>query len=415
VPTASVNTAPEAEPEAEEDTRESDEDAPESGEVGQVSLKLTGQGCNNSGPGPAELEWVSKTMNGVKTERPCGARLNFLFLVLDSIYQVDVWKDFFEDAPPGSWTAWVHCANRTGCQREVMKDALGPSLRVVRTVETKYCHDLVTAEAHLMREALRKTAQQPTINNKYVLVSESTLPAKPFALMYKALTAYEESDFCFSQASFWPEGNFVYENRPNEGLKVARGGKLRSLLPRHSQFVILNTADARFFASTWKEPDPNFGWIVPLKSKRWKRQGNTTYIYSNDFLQYHDPNRVWKGFCADETAIFTVIMGTFEPGDWKGECPLNRSTRCNSLKSLMRMRRCRTFSAGPQNSFVQSLMNDSNTTLLLPKHWQAGHGVKMLQLGNASMKRIRSSHYLFARKFLPSSRIPHYSDLVLRS
>jgi len=384
---------------------------PETFQMPEPVIPLTGTGCKGTGPQPDKEDWKFNK----KKKRPCGGRLNFLFMVIDEIFHVGVWKDFFAGAPPGAWRAWVHCVNAKACRESRIWEQL-PGLEMIKTVKSQRCWDLVTVEAQLMKAALGQRISGSDVNQKYLLVSDSTLPAKPFPVVYRELTSYRESDFCFSQPQFFPEALLQYRREGNV-YKIERGGTRRSLLVKHSQFAILNRADAKTFSDFWEGVDQKIGWKVPMKSKRWiMGVRGTPAIPSNAFLWYHGQEKQFVGTCADEFALFATCYGTFEPGDWGGECPLNRSTACNDITGLMKQRRCRTLSVGGDKSaFVQSFMNDSGSLLKLPTKYQSGHGFKFMRLGNTSLLRIRHSEYLFVRKFDEKSEIPHYSEIVLKA
>merc|ERR1719277_1708340 len=66
---------------------------------------------------PTELPGLtdSQAENGV---------VHFMFLVNSSMKHVSLWKRFFAAAPPGSWRAWVHCADSVACSASGLFDAL---------------------------------------------------------------------------------------------------------------------------------------------------------------------------------------------------------------------------------------------------------------------------------------------------
>merc|ERR1719401_1716336 len=88
----------------------------------------------------------------------------------------------------------------------------------VPTVNTIYCTNLVSAMNKLLEVSLRESAQP---GDKFIFVSESTLPVKPFAAVYAALTKDQASDFCVARADQWPMGSGFY-------------------IVKHSQWVVLS-------------------------------------------------------------------------------------------------------------------------------------------------------------------------------
>merc|ERR1719356_2434575 len=95
------------------------------------------------------------------------------------------WEKFFAAAPEKSWLAWVHSGDGTALE-------LRKGFQQVSTVPSEYCVDLVTPMAHLAKEATSQSEVKG--NDKFIFVSEATLPVKPFSVVYEELTATNNSD-----------------------------------------------------------------------------------------------------------------------------------------------------------------------------------------------------------------------------
>jgi len=128
--------------------------------------------------------------------------------------------------------------------------------------------------AQLLKHAMKEKAPQGRLE-KYVFISESTLPAKPWVTVHRALSASENSDFCIPQVSEWPKAN-------------VNGRQLTFV--KHHQWVVLNRKHSEIFAKQWYEE----------KWKKWAHLGAD--VYSRGY----NPS-----FCADEMAIFLTIFGSW--------------------------------------------------------------------------------------------------------
>merc|ERR1719375_542460 len=85
----------------------------------------------------------------------------------------------------------------------------------------------------LLNSALSEESASP--RDKFVFLSESTLPVKPFRAVYEALTENDDSDFCVSPEDAW--------------LKQARS---HAVLVKHSQWVVLSRAHAGTMVERWR-------------------------------------------------------------------------------------------------------------------------------------------------------------------
>lgn len=175
--------------------------------------------------------------------------LFFLFLVYVKINNHDVWNRFFSQAVSGvDYRALVHCKDEAECRRNIRA---GGRFEVIRPVETQYCFDLVSGMNELLRQALTHEAAHP--NDKFIFVSDSTLPLKPFRYMQQRLTVQDgqSSNFCIFPRNEWAEvtesfaGGQAHAPTTKVGVKhhqwmilsrthaeqsVSRGGMLRDLM-----------------------------------------------------------------------------------------------------------------------------------------------------------------------------------------
>merc|ERR1711879_91827 len=102
--------------------------------------------------------------------------------------------------------------------------------------------------------------------------------------------------------------------------------------------------------------------------------------------------------CADEFALFSTLYGTFEKNEF-GEkvCPLDYSTSCKTIEKLLSFKRCYTLSiAGRGNDLINEIRDDDGSHLSFG--WK-GHPCRFGRMSRKSLRRLRWSEYLFARKF----------------
>jgi len=292
-----------------------------------------------------------------------------------------------------------------------------PMLEKVSRKPTARCLDLVTAEAQLFKSALKAYVTGADVLQKYILLTDSTLPVKPFSIVYDTILRHRESDFCFYNDQWWPKTHLQYVKLSPTKVMLQRGGKKASLLVKHSQFIVLNRADAVTFTKNWKpvnRTEPT-SFKVPLKSDRWTKGLRFVVppeVPSFAFNHHRDKNIPFVGMCADEFALFSTLYGTFEKDEFGVErCPLNFDVSCPEIEQLIAQKRCYTLSiAGRTNQLIKELQEDVGSHV---DFGRGGHPCSFLSLSQKSMQRLRFSEYMFARKFAGNASLDGYADIVL--
>merc|ERR1719359_2021137 len=89
---------------------------------------------------------------------------------------------------------------------------------------------------------------------KFVFISDSTLPVKPFSYIHNQLCSNDESDFCLFPADQWGSAKV-------DGHDV--------LMVKHHQWVVLSRAHAEVMLKDWVPVDYRGVWHVPLKGGSW--------------------------------------------------------------------------------------------------------------------------------------------------
>jgi hypothetical protein len=317
-------------------------------------------------------------------------RVNFLFLALDRIQRLDVWNRFFHDAPVDQYRLIFHCKDPVACKAQlkmagIMDDTLGKQIEVIDDpAPSAYCTDLVSAENKLLDVALqppfatagspspakassfvdtklhdgRSPAPSPqsflsrqqhssksTLNmtghphDKFVFVSDSTIPVKSFSHVHWSLTTEADSHFCIFPREQWATSNRSpcidddnrcptwsqkgeCERNPNymhyrcqRSCKVCNDdlGKLSGTTTFNEQIVAVKTHQ-------WKV----LNRADAIKSVQLWKQGFLRHLMHMMHLNWHDSFR--NHGCLDEFWHFAALYGAF-PSHCMGK--RNAHPRCN--------------------------------------------------------------------------------------
>jgi len=296
----------------------------------------------------------------------------FLFMVYAKINNEKVWQRFFLPAVRGTdYHALVHCKFESSCKGNVKAQHI---FEIIPTVETTYCFDLVNAMNTLLQTALaRGGAGHP--NDKFVFISDSTLPIKPFAAVRQRLTVDSgaTSDFCVFPRNEWAEV-------PDSGTMYL-GQKRVHAAVKHHQWVTLSRAHA---LEAIKRRDTNFDLMTRFQLN--SGGGNSG--------------------CLDEFWLFATLFGT-----------LNLTTSAPASFQL------KDYTGGPLTSMNHQVQGQcdtfvhwmpraegtANNLTLLAQFMKADAGTDMQQAGDtkpatigrlskASLEIMRDSWFLFARK-----------------
>jgi hypothetical protein len=317
------------------------------------------------------------------------ARIFFLFMAVDKVSNLGVWNNFFATAPPGQYRAMIHC-KLPSCIESVKGSVFIP----VPTVPSYYCTDLVSPMNQLLGHALNNDRGTQHPADKFVLVSDSTLPAKPFAQMYATLTTRRSSDFCAFPANEWAD--------------VPGIGGMEMMVKVH-QWIVLERAHAMSSCILWaqgKDHDimQKFG------------MNHNAYGWSNN--SYGDSRNFG---CLDEFWHMTALYGTLSHVHAAIDAVVNLQAFTNSPVRA-------SAAAGWQGS--------CDTFVMWSKYLNAKGANPFLQLHNAldpaskpnpgndfrpgwwdtistfGIRAIRSSSFLFVRKFIDNPRLSDGPDFA---
>jgi hypothetical protein len=322
--------------------------------------------------------------------------LHFLFLVDNYIQHADHWREFLSLAPPGSWKAFVHCKDSWGCNNNgVFTD--NPGFVQVPSTETFYCHDLVTAMRVLLDNALKSQATAATGGReKFIFVSDSTLPIKPFSWVSYQLLQDDSSDFCVFPSNQWASGNFRGTQR---------------FLVKHHQWVTLNREHAQRFVDSWKPVQANGSWPIYIRDDPRKDHQN---VAPSDFDYPQGSSR-----CSDEFAFMANIYGAVQTtGSLKTLKNFGGGGVLN-MESHTMQGMCRTWTFWNQNwdpqatALAGQIHNDFGSRISCYPYCQYRPAV-LEHLTDDALHALRHSPFLFARKFSGVLYMGNYFDIVLK-
>lgn len=323
-------------------------------------------------PPPGGLSNGKEPTLGHESSRPQGKQpvLFFLFLVYVKINNEAIWDRFFAPAVQGEeYYALVHCKSEASCRENIRAQ---DRFQVIRSVETQYCFDLVSGMNALLVAALDlRTVGHP--NDKFIFISDSTLPVKPFSTIRAQMTADAASDFCIFPRNEWAEvsENFISDITRDPVMLVA---------VKHHQWIVLSRQHAKLSVQKSNE--------------------------DRDMMKKFQVNMGFKNTgCLDEFWHFSVLYHAIELSGhpaiihlkgFNGE-PLKTSN--HEIQG-----RCDTFvhwdprASGTANNITQlsrELTNDPGTDLMPPSGSSPG---SIKRLSRSALSALRSSAFLFVRK-----------------
>jgi len=342
---------------------------------------LSGSKLNTSGAHAGHQMLQDKAKDSISSSSP---KVFFLFLTLAGVQQPEIWEAFFEGAPPHQRRAFVHCKKKSVCDLQL--SVSNPfALTVVDTVPTSYCKDLVSAMVQLLAAAL---AEANSSGDKFVFLSQSALPVKPFRDVYSTLVASEDSDVCIAPSSAWEQVDLGTSSKHEQ----------MGSLVKHQQWVVLNRAHAQRLVDRWPQVHSQergraaewTTWSIPV-------------MPSLGLQHIRSPHH-----CADEWAIFATIFGAV-PNTGLADATFSglsgKPLQSSGAAAAGGQGTCRTFVhfggvPGAARDVAQAAVEDYPATRLsCYPHCTSSHPAEFLAISDKGLRALRSSAYLFARKF----------------
>lgn len=339
----------------------------------------------------AQWPWMPPAQAAAHPWRP--PIVHFLFLAVGKVNNIDVWKSFFANAPADKFRAYVHCK-----VPECTQSVAGSPLVSIPMVPSYYCADLVTPMNHLLNEALQRNGPGQNPADKFVFVSDSTLPAKPFSQIYDTLAARSGSDFCVCSVKEWAT------RRQQAGVPV-------EMAVKHHQWSVLDRSHAEKVSQVWRGGAPmvhdflmRFEMNLPPRSRSVK-----TFTGSSD-----------TG-CLDEFYHMAAIYGTLPYVESKNDTlvslPEFTNTPLHVAATVDLQGSCDTFVAWPE--YAKGRDQPFNTTgnnafkrlyanldpLSVPYSGDTSKPGYWDTISSHGMRAIRASEFLFVRKFADSPKV----------
>jgi len=320
--------------------------------------------------------------------------LHFLFMLGTGFQLTDLWAKFFASAPTGSYSIWAHCSEEGACTEPELQKQI-PGVHLVPTVKSSYCSDVVSPMAQLAKHATTGTASLGG-GGKFIFLSGSTLPWKPFSVIRGTLTKDDRSDFCFSKHTEWGKARIN-----NETWAVVK----------NNQWSILNRAHAQKFGEEWEAPKynsyagNNVQWRVPIRSD--------AQAWRTDFS---------PRYCTDAEAVFATIFGAvagsaMEDGHFSkpiDDVTLDNGGRFDYSALKGHQGRCWTFAhfgvRGQGDDEVHVSDEVPEAVWIAPS--EASHPYTFVSMTGKSLQYLRQSPFLFGRKFSPDFAQPFYPSIV---
>jgi hypothetical protein len=318
-----------------------------------------------------------------ETDKP---QLIFLFLVYDKINNEEIWDRFFASAQQGTdYTALVHCKSESGCKTNIKSQA---RYQIIPSVETKYCSDLVSGMNALIQSGVNAGGRAPRPDDKFIFVSDSTVPVKPFSTIQSRLFGTgENAHFCIFPRNEWAE--------IQEPASSALVPSVRAAV-KHHQWIILSRNHA-----------------AQVLKRAHEYKDLMSQFHMNEFGTFKNSG------CLDEFWHFAILFGTIAHA---------RNPQTIGLNGLVGNHLSTTDYEiqGQCDTFVQWVPrangNENNMTALTTK-LQSDGGVDMTpasdkrpatfhRLSRNSVIQFRDSWFLFARKVDDGARFTGCERLV---
>lgn len=113
------------------------------------------------------------------------AKIAFLFLVISDLFHHQSWNAFFQNNEK-NYSIYIHA------KEEMPKQSPFKKFELPVKIPTEW-GKIVKAELALLKAALKDPA-----NEKFIFLSESTIPFKPFSYVYSYLTKNSLSEFTYT-------------------------------------------------------------------------------------------------------------------------------------------------------------------------------------------------------------------------
>lgn len=320
---------------------------------------------------------------------PAVPTLFFLFMTRIGVEHEEVWSRFFAgaDGATSKYVALVHCYE--GCAPNFTSH---PELfHAIPTVGSQHCENLVSPMNAVLEAALRWAPRGGggSDGDKFIFLSESTLPLKSFGYVWRELIAKRagQSSFCVEPRSMW-----------------ARLGPW--LVPKTQQWSILSRrhaemATARSVAEMW---DDAAGWT--------QRHGCLDEYWHFFFvfgaLNDTGPRAELEGFSTGGLELGAPSAGAGSD-QLQGDCDTFAAWYDDQYCSLDVLIPEETRPLC-RNGFTELKQRLSSVSAL--GGLSTGRAAEILHVDARALEALHASPFLFGRKFAPSLSLPTGAPLA---
>lgn len=343
------------------------------------------KGRHNSSSSTDDVHEARTLLNLTESSSPS---VTFLFMAYDRLPHLAIWEKFFHGAQPGKdFRVLVHCKSASKCRHDLRNH---PIFNLIETVETEYCFGLVAAMNHLLQEAL--AIRPGHRNDKFVFVSDTTLPVKPFHLIQRQLTSDDASHFCFFPVHWleWPKtsGFLSFLKKMNPWYNPSHSKERMAL--KHHQWMVLSRQHAE---KAVKED----GMFPSLLEELRVNSGLPGTISGCDDEFWHF-NALYAGINVTGSLETATVHLNGIAGEDIHYSAHQLQGQCDTFVYWQSANDGETGTAKKLGTLLEA---DAFTHL---SH-KAGHPCEITSLGSRSLRALRDSPFLFARKVMPDCSV----------
>lgn len=286
--------------------------------------------------------------------------LHILFLVHDALPHAQIWADWLSAAPKGMTTLWMHCVDLPACEQSNIRRVLPDINLLPETEPSSHCVDLLSPAVRVLSEALKCHESRNLTNERFVLLSDSALPTKPFAVVFNTLMEDGNSGLCAFYE--WPHASPSFA----DGVSIA--------LFKTTQWFLLRREQAIRLVENWL---PGPGVVVPSKT--------------GDYI-FFEPGFTRKLGCVDEMVPFWLMYG-FD---------------ADQAQKIYRSSTCTTWTTWNDDDLLKTM----HKAHYIPA--SGYHPVEFKKLTLGEMEKFFRHPAPFARKFHREGNFNSYSSFVFR-
>lgn len=272
---------------------------------------------------------------------PAGeGRLFFLLTARGDLPLGGIWQDFFSSGNQTSQShAFLHCTDARSCEKSMEVPRI---FKLVPTVKSTYCYDLVSPMLATLQAALSESADAASPWDRFIFVSESSVPVKSLGEMQRlARMLGDVSVFALMEAE------------PGEPSRL-----------RASQWSVLSRSHAERMMATYNSDG--------LRGPFWDKLSNATGERTTD-----------QCCCLDE---YWPLSAVFSPHDSREDPPMGLM---NSNLTFTHWGDGYGASLGPDHAITLQARDTESGPL--------GPGI-FYGLSKDQLRRFKASTYWFMRK-----------------